>query len=450
MPQQTNEILQPYIKVISRIETQGQATPTTSVAIIGFVTDVTGLDPTILETPLDLGTITTVNQATLVVKSLGLNISFISPTQVDMDPAKTDPVAAQVVNFAIAFENYTPLDIDQTLSACTVVLGILDPTVSSKLIAPYGNFLVAAKQNGTIMDTIVPPYEYLDGDEAITGNYFDEIKDFVNERWGDTEDPTGSLSKPVYGMNHVLLANTSWRQTDIVPPSSPLNNHVTCLIYPQGTTGSVYQLVAEQLTSQFAIILTGMQRPYYGFFNQILNTVPLPEDTSTIFTPDTVTNLNQWGFSVLEINLNTKIVEASRILVSLLEDIVTEIPREFMLDFQSWKANYDYKNAIYNRLVSANILNKKFTISKNGNSSVLKSTVNIIYAEAINFAELGIFAIDPSIVSSQFNAILNVDNINDILTDTPFFPSPIIYQMDNTINVKNVATLVGTTAIATE
>ena len=440
MASQTSQNLRPYVKVNSSIDFTPTSTPSNVVGIIGFVTDSTTLPTTTpIGEPIDVGYVTSTSRAIAICGSLGLKYSFLTSTTLDM--SLTDPIAGQLINFAIAFENYGATGTEQVLSDCAVVLCILDPLVSSKTTLPFAGFFTLCKDQSIVMDTIVCPYEYVSGDSSTSGNYYEEITLFSSSRWNDSE--------PVYGHNHIIMANTSWRNTDITPPDSPNSEFLTVLLHPQDTTATEYQLEAEQLASMFAIVLTGIQRPYNGFFGQRLNTIPAPSEKAFIFDDDIVRTLNSWGFSVLSTNGRTSVVSASRILVSLLADPVTGIARDFMLDFQDFKANYDFKNSLYQRLLGGNIINQKFTVNSSGSSRLNGEVISLMFAEAVRFSSLQIFAIDPNEVKDQFKSSLNLENTNEILASCPFFPSSIIYQISADIAVKSLQTYYNTIAIST-
>jgi len=438
MASQTSVDLRPYVKVKSSINFTAVSNPTNVVGIIGFVDDIATLDASArVGEPLDVGYVTSVSRAVTICDSLGLRYKFLTSTTLDM--ADTDPIAGQLINFAIAFENYGALGQEQVLSNCAIVLCILDPTVSSKTVSPFANFFTLVKEQSTVMDTIVCPYEYVSGDSTTAGNYYEEITLFSASRWNNSE--------PVYGHNHIIMANVTWRKTDITPPDSANSEHLTVLLHPQDTTATTYQLSAEQVASMYAILLTGIQRPYNGFFGQRLATIPAPADKALIFGDDTISTLNSWGFSVLNTNGRTNVVSASRILVTLLADPTTNIARDFMLDFQSWRANYDFKNSLYQRLIAGKIINEKFTVNSSGSSRINGTVVAIMFAEAVRFSSLQIFAIDPNEVKDQFTAQLNSSNTNEILASCPFFVSPIIYQISAEVSVESLTTYYNTIAI---
>lgn len=713
MAQQTTRELRPFVSVKSFTDFTPDLSVSNIIGLIGFVDDVSTLAADVeVGEPIVLGQVTTVERAVTVCQSLGLRFRFATSTTLDLD--NTDPVAAQLLHMAIFFQNYSPIGADQDLNNVGVVLCILDPLVNSRTVSPFGNFFISARERSVVMDVIVPPYEFLEGDIGVTGNYYDEVVNYATSRYSD--------SQPIYGANHVLLANTSYRKSEITPPNSPNSPFVTVLMHPQsaielwteltsrgmpsgtgstsveyngkvyifgggetasseindlweydivngtwlqltsgatarrnmtsveyngkmyifggddgttrlndlweydiandtwlqltsgatpreyavsveysgkmyvfggsngatrfndlweydiandtwlqltsGATGrngmtsieyngkmyifggsdfttnlndlweydiandtwlqltsgatprflataveyngkmyvfagldssfdplddlweydivndtwlqltsrgsnptanldsaqyqgkmytfelgtplnavweydivagevTTYQMSAPTLASALSPVIGGMDRPYAGFFGQVVNTIPVPWDKAEVFNEDVVSTLNQWGFSVLETNVNTSVVSLSRLLVGLLQDPVTEVARSYMLDVQSWLANYDFKNSLYKRFVSSGIINSKFTVSATGSSAVLSRARDLMIAEAVRFALLEIFAIQPEDVADQFSALLNATNVNEIIAACPFFPASIIYQISASVSVQD-------------
>jgi hypothetical protein len=431
---QTSQQLNPYIKVKGFIQPSPFQGVSRNVFLAGHIkTGNTTVSAGDKYTPLVVGQITSKSSAVAICTTLGIDYKFASSSTLDL--TNTDEIGAMLITLGMEYEGYLASLDRYDLEPINVTIGILNEA-STATTNPWQNTDVTPKNllsqislQETPVDAFVCPYEYAKGDKDVSGGYFGELKTFL-----ETRINTG---RPVYGDNWgVFSAITKVTGTLADDLDNTAFQNSSNFYFPSDNT----VVSAGMVGSAMATHMVGMKQPFYGRQGEKLSTLPVPS-TSNYITEDNAATILQLGWSPIRANLNTSVVYQSRIVSALLEDSVTQIARDFMLDYQDFRIFYLSLTRIYNRLSTSGVMNDRFTVDRSGNSPVLKEVRDIAVAVDTQLFNEGMVAVDPKLYISEYTARLNTNNINNIIASKPLYPSSIVYQIDQSVTAKNFVPL---------
>jgi hypothetical protein len=436
MTQQTSMNLSPYIKVKGFIQASAFQGVSRNIFIAGHTLATDTLkysDNTDVPkyTPINAGVLTSVNSAVTFCKAIGLGVKFQSSSTLDM--TITSELAAMIILAAQQYEKYAPSLERYTLQNCNFIIGVLGlATQNTKTVKPWedptsgSNLFTNISQAQTPIDLFVSPYEYAKGDKDVTTGYFPEMKAMFESR--------GNSGRPVLGQNWVISSTVTKVSGTIVDDlDNTAYQNSTNMYYPHSNPT---QYPAGVIGAMMSVHMVGMDIPFYGRHGEVMPNMPLPT-VAQLLSDDDAESVLRNGWTPLRANLHTDVVYQTRIISALLEDPVTEIARDFMLDYQDFKIFWLSLVRVYNRLSTSGILNDRFTVNSKGTSPVLDAVRSLAIAVDIQLYNEGMVAVDPKLYASEYTAQLDSLNINHIIASKPLYPSSIIYQIDESVLTKN-------------
>lgn len=433
---QTSESLNPKVTVKGFVEQSPFQGISRDIMLAGHVIDTAGVigAGTPLYTPILVGQITSKASAVAVCNSLGLTYTFTSFNVLDL--TTTDELATMLIYAGMQFEDYAASRARYALEPCNFYVGVLGtPATNTKTTDPWGDatagtdLLTLAEQAQTPIDLFVCPYEYAEADFSTAGNYFESLKAFCESRINS--------GVPTLGQNWAVFADITTLPSALTDFDNTAFENSTNFSFPSDTGTTSAGIVGATMS----VHMVGMQQPFFGRHGEVLPNLPTPSDNSKVITSDQANTLLQLGWSPIRVNPITDVVYSSRIVSALLEDPVTLIARDYLLDYQDFKIFYLNVVNVYNDLVTSDVINDRFTVNKSGQSPVLNQVRNITIAEDTSMFHRGMVAVDPKFYADQYTAKLDSQNINRIVVTKPLYPSSIVYIIDTSVTTRNFVPL---------
>lgn len=395
-------------------------------------------------TPLLAGQLTNLDSAVAFCKNIGLSVKFTSATQLDM--SLTSELAAMIINAALQYQSYIPSLDRYTLQPVNFYVGVLGlASQNTKTQDPFQTPTTGAVKlfteiaNAQIpVDLFVNPYEYAKGDNAIANNYFAQIKEFFA--------PRGNSGKPTLGQNWALFSTITAFNIAADGFDNLAYESATALYFPHN---DAVQYPAAVIGANMSVHMVGMQAPFYGRHGEVMPNMPIPL-ASQALSDDTADLTLRSAWTPIRTNLQTRIVYQTRILSCQLQNPVTQIARDYMLDYQDFKIFWLSLVQLYNRLVTSGIINDRFTVNKAGQAPVLEAVRRISINVDQQLYNQGMVAVDPKFYSDQYSVLLDSQNINRIIAKKPLYPSSIVYIIDESVTARNFIPLVRSFNIVTQ
>lgn len=433
MPQ-TNQVLMPDVKINLAFNSSPVTSEDNNICLLGFVADASNLNSnTPVNSPIDLGNITTVAQAVSKLTDLGIQVTMTGLTTYDV--TATDEIAQMLIQAVATYQLWSPYQDINTLASPRYIIGILDTDVNNRVLTtdtpaktPYGNFFVDAVAEQLTFTTIVPSYEYQSGDDQLSNSYITELKTFVEEQI--------NKGKPDLGFNCPIFHSNFDRTTDFdtvgfvnILRSCTFNTY-------QDTSDSSYQINSSAFGASCGMVIGCLPPNAEGLTFQTIPNLPAPTSFG-LFENDDIENQLQNGFSPIRYNKKTSTQQFVRVVTSTLLDPDLGVPRSNMLDILLWKSAYYAQYRIYNGVVSnKKIINSRTNVDENGNLASVDEVESTVKGILVQLEEEGMLLL-PKDVSSTINVGLDPDNSSVIKLAVKLYITKIIRGVDGTSTVED-------------
>ena len=445
---QTTQSLRPKVSVFGSLQSGANQEVSRNILLIGRTTVTSAPvfgsdfgtfsegDTVPYNTPLNLGSVTGKSTGKQLSDLLGLASVFSQNTKLDL--SATDELASMIISAGMQYEQYTPSEPRYRLLPCNITVVLIDGA-SDKTTDPFGASGIALTNlsaSRTPIDVFVCPYEFDNADVTTTGNYYEQMKNFLEGRFND--------GKRDVGQNQALLF-------DITTEPSAFGGLVGGF-----DTLSIFNLPVDSSTSTFfdvatagamqAVHLCGMQEPFLGRSGESLPLFPVSVDPAKIISDDNVNTALQCGHSPLPTLNGT--VRQNRIVTSNLLDLTTGLPRDTLLDYQDFKGFLVNMIRLWSRIKTGGVINSRFNVSPNGTAKVLEKVKNIAFSLDTQMYESGLIAESPRNYSDQYEVFLDKNNLNLIRVIKPYYSSTIIFQVEADVVAKNFTQLLDSFVIS--
>lgn len=424
---QSTRDLRPYVKIGLSLDSTPEASSGANVCLLGFVDDIANLETGVaINEPIDLGVITSVEQAAVKLKNLGIKFSLTSRTSVDLDT--TDEIGAMVLQAAMTVEGWQPYLAFNQLNSPRFYIGILDKTANDRdgtlSGGAFGGFFTSALDDELSFTTITHSYELQSDDALLSTGYMGIIKGYV-DAVDAKGNPSLGLNYPIFHVNLPKGSDFSSVGYANIVKSSTVNTY-------QDLSSTRYQITSPMVASIAATVVAALPYSCRGLVHQTVPALPTPE-VEGYFTVDDQSNMLGNGISPFIYNKATQTQQFSRVVTSMLLDENLGLARSNMLDMQDWKVVYESRIRIYNAIVfNKAIINAKARIA-GGSIAPVSKTRKVILGELIRLWNEGLI-IEPSEgFASTIDASLDVNNVSKILLSIAVYPSSILYQVSGTV-----------------
>lgn len=431
---QTTQVLMPDVKIGLTFNSSPVTGEDNVICLLGFVADPSSLTAgTPINSPIDLGNITTVAQAVTKLEALGIAVTMTGLTTYDQ--VATDEIAQMVIQAAATYQNWNAYQTENTLGNPRYIIGILDSDVNNRVSltdpdvkTPYGDFFSDAIEQQLTFTTIVPSYTYQSGDDQLAESYITELKTFV--------DGQIAKGKPTLGFNCPIFHSNFDKTTDFdsvgfvnILRSSTFNAY-------QDTSDSSYQLESAAVGAACGMVIGCLPANARGLAYQ--NIPDFPAATSDgLFSDDDIENQLQNGFSPIKYNKRTSTQQFTRAVTSTLLDPDLGVARSNMLDILQWKSAYAAQLRIYNGILfNKNIINARTIIDQNGNLAPVEAVASTVKRILVQLKNEGILLL-PEDVNSTITVGLDPDNPSTILLTVKLYVTGIIHRVDGTTIVED-------------
>lgn len=439
---QTNRDLRPDVRIGLTLNSTPEIATDTTICLMGFVNDITELAAGVeINTPIQLGSVSSVQQAAAKLKQLGVKFKFASLDTLDL--TETDEIAAMLFQSTFTVASWRAYQPENTLRTPKYVLCILDPLTNTRDSNPFGEFFTVVEDDEIPLTTIVPSYIYEAGDSDVSGNYLAEIRAFV-ETTLEKAKPNLGFVYPIFHLNTPRFSDFDALGYANILRSSTFNT------FQDQTSVNKYQITPAMMASVSGAVIACLPANCRGLVYQTIPSFPAPATNEGLFSSDDIQNMLQNGISPIVYNKDAKQQQFSRVVTSTLVDPDLGVARANMLDMQDWKAAYEAQVQIYNAILfNKNIINEKAKLTPSGDVAPVKETVDTVVRVLVRLRDQGLILEPAEGFKSSVQGSLNPDNINQILLTVPIYPTPLIMQVVGEVVAEDPAVIYTQFAITT-